>query len=146
MTKRSMSKAEVDAFIRGYYAELTKETPTAARQRAFNKRGQRGVFDSYVEIRTPEECWPWLGGTDADGYGRMVEWFGGGSVVAAHVYAAEIAFGARPVGYVVRHLCHNRACCNPRHLAYGTQAENVEDMIRAGRAAWQRPKREKPEK
>jgi len=29
---------------------------------------------------------------------------------------------------VVRHLCNNRACINPEHLAIGTQAQNLFDQ------------------
>lgn len=29
---------------------------------------------------------------------------------------------------VVRHLCNNRACINPEHLAVGTQAQNLFDQ------------------
>ena len=38
-----------------------------------------------------------------------------------------------PEGLVIRHLCHNPLCVNPHHLTPGTQTQNVQDMIRAGR-------------
>ena len=36
--------------------------------------------------------------------------------------------GPRPHrNHVMRHLCGNRRCCNPNHLAWGTQKENAAD-------------------
>ena len=35
------------------------------------------------------------------------------------------------LGQVVRHLCNNRACINPEHLAIGTQAQNLFDERQA---------------
>jgi hypothetical protein len=43
------------------------------------------------------------------------------------------AYGEAPEGQQVRHLCHNRLCCNPLHLLYGTPTENRQDSVRAGR-------------
>jgi len=36
-------------------------------------------------------------------------------------------------GTVIMHTCDNRACCNPRHLRAGSQADNVRDMFKKGR-------------
>lgn len=36
-------------------------------------------------------------------------------------------------GQVVRHLCENRECRNPEHLALGTESENHEDQKRGNR-------------
>ena len=35
-------------------------------------------------------------------------------------------------GFVVRHLCKNKACCEAEHLAIGTKSENSQDISKAG--------------
>jgi hypothetical protein len=40
------------------------------------------------------------------------------------------------------HSCDFRRCWNPEHLSLGTHAENMQDMIRKGRAGYQRKERE----
>jgi hypothetical protein len=37
-----------------------------------------------------------------------------------------------PGDLLVRHLCHNRKCCNIEHLAIGTQAQNYQDNLASG--------------
>jgi len=51
----------------------------------------------------------------------------------AHRTAWELFYGEIPKGLVVRHHCDHRACINPEHLAVGTQADNVADMMVRGR-------------
>lgn len=45
------------------------------------------------------------------------------------------------LGQVVRHLCNNRACINPEHLAIGTQAQNLFDerQAKSKRHKWSHP-------
>jgi hypothetical protein len=49
-----------------------------------------------------------------------------------HVLVAAAFIGARPPGAVIRHLDSNPANNNVENLAYGTQAENIADVIRVG--------------
>lgn len=86
---------------------------------------------------TESGCWLWLGERNEDGYGKVTRWTGQRwANYRAHRVAWELANGRPPgAGLVVRHLCHNRPCCNPAHLAEGTHRDNAADMIAAGRFA-----------
>jgi len=74
-------------------------------------------------------CWIWTGCLVA-GYGVIAV---DGKGMKAHRLAHEIFKGPIPKGYDVRHSCHTRPCCNPEHLSIGTRAENMRDMMEAGR-------------
>lgn len=48
-------------------------------------------------------------------------------------YAYQIYNGFLQPDEVVMHLCDNAKCCNPAHLAKGTQSQNIKDMYRRNR-------------
>jgi hypothetical protein len=62
-------------------------------------------------------CIVWHGRTDENGYGRV------GSR-KAHIVAWEDAFGSVPEGFVLDHVCRNRACVALHHLEAVTKSEN----------------------
>lgn len=91
-------------------------------------------FWGNVDVRRRDECWPWMKATRS-GYGVFHPTKR--ETVAAHRFALELSLG-RPLGagMQARHLvCDNPPCCNPAHLAEGTNADNVADMVGKDRQA-----------
>jgi hypothetical protein len=79
-------------------------------------------------------CWLWMGWVDKQGYGGT--WFGKrGPFWAAHRLSWTAHRGPIPAGLYVLHRCDNPACVNPGHLFLGTHQDNMDDMVRKGRAA-----------
>lgn len=71
-------------------------------------------------------CFLWMGGTGAQGYGHIwVE----GKTRDVHQVTYETFVGPIPEGLVVRHTCDVRTCINPDHLVVGTQGDNVQDAV-----------------
>lgn len=89
-------------------------------------------FWSKVGVGRDSECWPWKGSLDRYGYGQF-KGASGVSPARAHRVAYGLVKGDAAPGLVVRHLCGNRACCNPAHLSEGTQADNHGDREAHGR-------------
>jgi hypothetical protein len=89
-----------------------------------------------VDIRQPDECWPWTAGTFQTGYGAFALGGREGQMHPAHRVAVMLDQGLQSPtdinGDVVMHECHNRQCCNPRHLTPGSYAENNHGTIEAG--------------
>jgi hypothetical protein len=77
-----------------------------------------------TERRGPDECWPWIGSHDRNGYGHLTRF---GKQVRAHRVAWELANGREPRGCIC-HSCDNPACVNPAHLWEGSHADNMRDM------------------
>ena len=75
-----------------------------------------------VERRGPDECWPWTGGVNSNGYGRVTI---AARAQQAHRVAYESLVGSIPSGLELDHLCRNRLCCNPSHLEPVTHRENM---------------------
>src|SRR5262245_2521405 len=81
-----------------------------------------------VDVRGPDECWPWIAGKGA-GYGSF--WLDGRNVTA-HRVAFFLANGKWPDPFGC-HSCDNHPCCNPAHIFEGTQWDNDMDRVAKGR-------------
>jgi hypothetical protein len=84
------------------------------------------------KVAPPDEngCHLWTACTSQGGYGRFRYL---GRIVKAHRYAAGMVDW--PPEIVTRHLCNVAACVNPEHLTFGSHADNMRDMVDAGRQA-----------
>jgi hypothetical protein len=104
------------------------------RSLAFQTRRKRleDRLDLLIERFGPEDCWPWWGGRDSEGYGRLH--VKGRRSVGAHRLVLERKLG-RELGpeEVARHRCDHPWCCNPAHLEPGTKADNNRDKVERGR-------------
>ena len=80
-------------------------------------------FWSKVPVAGPDDCWPWLGAVQANGYGIFFIGQGRGTTTA-HRVSYAIGHG-EPVGLQVDHLCRNRDCVNSTHLEAVTNRENA---------------------
>lgn len=94
-------------------------------------------FWSKVEIRGPDECWPWLA-SKAGGYGQMVfrlcDWKRQKRFASHQLSWMMSNKSDIPVGKWILHSCiASRGCCNPKHLRLGTRLENIQDMDNQGR-------------
>lgn len=86
-------------------------------------------FWSKVDVRGPDDCWPWMAATDSYGYGK----FGyDGQMTVSHRVAFYLSNGYFSPVFTC-HSCDNPPCVNPKHLFEGTNQDNVDDSIAKGR-------------
>lgn len=77
------------------------------------------------------DCVEWQGGASSGGYGQIKL---NGKRWAVHRASYEIYVAPIPDGLHIIHLCDNRRCISPNHLAAATHDANMADMKIKGRA------------
>lgn len=76
-----------------------------------------------ARLRIEGECWVWTGARMAVGYGQLRV---GKRIECTHVVAMFLRHGAAALcAETVNHLCFNKSCCNPDHLQFASNWENI---------------------
>ena len=85
-------------------------------------------FWSKVQVGGDDDCWPWIAKSrHVKGYGVMRISSLGRNAVASRI-SCILAHGEPPEGLKnALHSCDNPPCCNPAHLRWGSQLDNVSD-------------------
>lgn len=76
-------------------------------------------------------CWLWTSSRSKHGYGHL-RWKN--KYISAHRASYMLFHGEIQKNLVVCHKCDNPPCVNPDHLFIGTRKDNMQDMIKKGRA------------
>lgn len=94
----------------------------------------------WSKVEKTEECWLWKGAKHKNGYGSIV--LDGRRLSRKYSTPSRVAWilerGMVPCGMEVCHHCDNPECVRPEHLFLGSHSDNMQDMARKGRQAYQR--------
>ena len=85
-----------------------------------------GLFMEFMDkvIITEDGCHEWQLSCSSAGYAQKTI---DGKYWSVHRYVYGLKDPSLLPTEVVRHLCHNKKCINPSHLAKGSQADNWND-------------------
>lgn len=108
------------------------ECSRACRRRL--RRDPKERFEEKVD-RSPGfgpkgDCHRWTAAIGTHGYGT----FEMDGPKVAHRVSYQLYCGEIPDDMQVLHRCDNRQCVNPDHFFLGSQADNIDDMMKKGRA------------
>lgn len=101
--------------------EIFMSTHPPARRLCRNPERPEFILDR-ISIDQATGCWEWTKSRNPQtGYGQI-----GMPPYTAHRLSFMLFHGT-PTAPVIRHLCHNKGCCNPDHITEGDYQDNYND-------------------
>lgn len=140
LTERFLYKSPIGPKIKAKrtgYKGIKKYLCKIENQKRFNRikyrssigpklKGGKQFIILNCTINPKTGCWEWNNSLTSAGYGQLTinkkYW-------TSHRYSYTVFNGLIPEGLIVRHMCHNPTCCNPKHLKLGTHKDNYHDSI-----------------
>jgi len=95
----------------------------------FKERFLSYLPKNYQDGSMIDSCWNWQG-ADKNFYGKIKY---GRENYSAHKMAYIIFNGPIRSDQIVRHICDNPSCMNPKHLILGNYQDNSMDMVKRNR-------------
>lgn len=88
----------------------------------------------HIEMREPDQCWPWLGPFGGRSDERRPYFQASGKRTMAYRWVYELYHGVElERNQLLLHSCDNGnfpvGCCNPHHLRIGSVQDNSDDMV-----------------
>lgn len=109
----------------GHYAQRSKGKPFTPLGGHSLTVGMSTEDRFWFYVEKSAECWTYIGGKNADGYGSFSK---DGASAEAHRVSWELTNGPIPDGIQIDHMCHNPACVKPAHLRFATISENQQNL------------------
>ena len=78
-------------------------------------------FMHLVAINGTGDCWTWIGKRHRHNYGQFNQ---DGETAWTHRLSYRHFIGPIPKGFIIDHICENKACANPYHLKAVTLSQN----------------------
>jgi hypothetical protein len=130
----STEYADISATRKGFSAPALRVEDFFPEKPEMNFRF-RVKFAQNIELHGADECWPWQGRTNPQGYGVVSYTTTPGVYTSAlaHRVAYVLTYGGIPSDTCILHSCDNPSCVNPRHTRIGTHLENSRDERERGR-------------
>lgn len=110
---------------------MAKKIVTQVFPETFPLWWQVKFWEEHFKWNLETGCLEYTGRVISDRYPRVAH---EGISYSTHRVAYFLYYEQDPGDLLVRHLCHNRRCANPRHLVLGTHLDNSRDMVEAGRS------------